>query len=318
MRRPSSPGDGMTTLLVASTGGHLKQLHRWRPHLEEAAGPCTWVTFDTPQSRSLLAEECTDFVDVIVSRDLRGAIRAIGQAAHIIRRRSVSSVISTGSAIAVPYLLVGRLLGLRCIYIESAARSEGPSLTGRMVAAIPGVALYTQYPAWPSRRWSYRGSIFDDFVAESTGERPQIRRVVVTLGTLDFDFSRLLRRLVEILPPGADVLWQCGCSDLSDLGIAGTPVLPEAVLAAAMRASDVVVSHAGVGSAITALEAGKRPVLVARSSAFGEHVDDHQSQIAADLERRGLATDARPETLTLRVLEEAAAFAVKPASTHER
>ena len=47
----------MTTLLVASTGGHLKQLHRLHRRLEGVEGPFRWATFDTPQSRSLLTGE---------------------------------------------------------------------------------------------------------------------------------------------------------------------------------------------------------------------------------------------------------------------
>ena len=50
-----------------------------------------------------------------------------------------------------------------------------------------------------------------------------------------------------------------------------------------MREADVVVAHAGVGTALAALEVGKCPVLVPRRLAHGEHVDDHQVQIASEL-----------------------------------
>ena len=54
--------------------------------------------------------------------------------------------------------------GLHCHYIESAARSDGPSKTARMISQIPGVHLYTQYPAWADDKWHYRGAVFDSFV----------------------------------------------------------------------------------------------------------------------------------------------------------
>ena len=52
---------------------------------------------------------------------------------------------TTGSQIALPFLAVGRLRRRPCHFIESAARSDGPSLTARIASYIPGVRLYTQY-----------------------------------------------------------------------------------------------------------------------------------------------------------------------------
>jgi len=34
-----------------------------------------------------------------------------------------------------------------------------------MISHIPGVYLYTQYPAWADRKWHYRGAVFDSFGA---------------------------------------------------------------------------------------------------------------------------------------------------------
>jgi UDP-N-acetylglucosamine transferase subunit ALG13 len=53
-------------------------------------------------------------------------------------------------------------------------------------------------------------------------------------------------------------------------------------------AARVVVTHAGVGSVLLALEHEKRPVVVARLHRFGEAVDDHQQAFAARLAREGL------------------------------
>jgi UDP-N-acetylglucosamine transferase subunit ALG13 len=56
-----------------------------------------------------------------------------------------------------------------------------------------------------------------------------------------------------------------------------------------MRDADVVVSHAGVGTALAAFGVGKCPLLVPRRASFREHVDDHQKQIATELVNRGLS-----------------------------
>jgi UDP-N-acetylglucosamine--N-acetylmuramyl-(pentapeptide) pyrophosphoryl-undecaprenol N-acetylglucosamine transferase len=304
----------VTTLLVASTGGHLKQLHRLHRRLRGVGGPFRWATFDTPQSRSLLEGEQVDHVHFVGGRDPGNVLRNVPLADRILRARGVDTIVSTGSAVALPFFALGRARGLACHYIESAARSDGPSKTARMISRIPGVRLYTQYPAWADRRWQYRGAVFDAFApaGEPGGAPPELRKVVVSLGTFkDYGFQRLVRRLLELLPPEAEVLWQTGDTDVSGLGITGHHAIPERDLTQAIREADVLVAHAGVGTALAALEVGRCPVLVPRRRAHGEHVDDHQTQIAAELARRGLALSVEADDLALHHVLAAAARGVR-------
>lgn len=50
----------------------------------------------------------------------------------------------------------------------------------------------------------------------------------------------------------------------------------------------VLVTHAGVGTIISGTNVGKPIVVVPRSRRFGEHVDDHQSEIANAFSSKGL------------------------------
>lgn len=306
----------MTTLLVASTGGHLKQLHTLRPRLRNVPEPFVWVTFDTPQSRSLLEDETAEFVHFVGGRDPVNVMRNLLPARRILKRYGAKALVSTGSAVALPFFAQGRLRSLDCHYIESAARAEGPSASGGMVARIPGVNLYTQYPGWADRKWRFRGSVFETFErGPESAQAPVIKRVVVSLGTYKgFEFPLLVQRLIDLLPPDAEVLWQTGDTNTDGLGIEGVHAIPEAMLADAVRDSDLFVAHAGVGSALLALGAGKLPLLVPRRLARGEHIDDHQILIADELSRRGLAVSAEADQLTVSDLEEAARGSIAVAS----
>jgi UDP-N-acetylglucosamine--N-acetylmuramyl-(pentapeptide) pyrophosphoryl-undecaprenol N-acetylglucosamine transferase len=289
-------------LLVASSGGHLKELHHLRDRLNGIRSRYSWVTFDTPQARSLLEGEEVDWVPYVGGRDLMGVTKNLPHARRIFRRRKPEMVLSTGSAVAVAYIAYGRAKGLPCHYVESAARIDGPSLSGKIMTKVPGVNLYTQYKAWADKRWQHRGSVFDSFVGE---ERPDGRseglgKVVVTLGTSrGYDFSRLVKRLLEVLPEETEVLWQTGDTDVSRFGIEGHYAIPEADLCQAMEEADAVVAHAGVGTALAALEVGVCPLLVPRRFALKEHVDDHQIQIAGELVKRGLAVSIDASKLEL-------------------
>ncbi len=282
----------MTTLLVASTGGHLTQLSRLAPRLRGGLDEdFVWVTFDTPQSRSMLSGQDVVFVEHTHSRDWRNLVRNALGAGQVLDRRQVRGVVSTGAGIALAFIPLARARRLPCHFIESAARSIDASLTARVLGAVPGVALYSQYPERAGGRWHYAGSVFDPFRSEErTGSPAPIRRVVVTLGTIErYGFRRLVERLLNLLPRSAETLWQTGATDVSGLPISARPSLPWKELATALGEADLVVAHAGVGSALAALEASRCPLLVPRRKRHGEHVDDHQIQVARELARRGLA-----------------------------
>jgi UDP-N-acetylglucosamine--N-acetylmuramyl-(pentapeptide) pyrophosphoryl-undecaprenol N-acetylglucosamine transferase len=297
------------TILVASVGGHLKQLYRLAPRISELGDEILWVTYRTSQSESLLAGRRVLYGPETESRDYRGVAANAWIAARLFRSHSgrTARVVSTGSAIALSFIPIARLHGVPCHYIESAARATRPSRTGELMRRVPGVALYTQYPGWARPPWRYVGSVFDDFMADPRlGPQGDLRRVVVTLGTSTlYGFRRLVERMIAILPEGVEVVWQTGVTDVSGLAIASRPYVPAAELDQAICDADVIVTHAGTGSALSALEAGRCPVLVPRRRSDGENVDDHQELLAADLARRGLAVDARVETLSLADLETA-------------
>ncbi len=307
----SLDSNGPRTLLIAATGGHLEQLYRISGRFSPASGDVVWVTHDDAQSRSLLRDEDVRTVPYVPPRGYREIARVLPTAHRLLRDGHFDRIVSTGAGVALPFFLAARARGLTSHYIESAARADGPSLTGRLVSRIPGVHLYTQYERWSSNKWNYRGSLFDSF-APVENEPAPIRKVVVTLGTMrSYGFRRLVDRLIEVLPevvePGADILWQIG-SSTSGAGIPGRveESVPNVELRQAIAAADLVVAHSGIGSAITALELGKRPVLVPRRPAFGEHVDEHQSLIARELSGRRLAVSCEADELSAAELRLAA------------
>jgi UDP-N-acetylglucosamine--N-acetylmuramyl-(pentapeptide) pyrophosphoryl-undecaprenol N-acetylglucosamine transferase len=307
------------TLLVASTGGHLEELLRLRDRLDPPVSDGDWVTFDDPQSRSLLAGEVVHYVDYIPPRGYAQAACAASCAVRLLAGGRYRRVVSTGSGIAIPFLAVARARGVDCHYIESAARAQGPSMTGSVARRLPGVRLYAQYRGWARGPWRYRGSLFDSYqVGERPGSTGRAQRVVVTLGTMrTYGFASAVRRLAEVLPdvlaPDAEVLWQVGATDVRGLGIDAHDRIPAEQMRAAVARADLVVAHAGIGSALTALDAGVCPVLLPRRAARAEHVDDHQLMIADELDAQGLAVSRDAGEVTAEDLRAAMAMSVTAA-----
>ena len=302
-------------MLVASTGGHLKELHELAPRLTLPPGEAVWVTMDSMQSRSLLAGQRVLFVPRQWPRNPPTALLNAARAARILGSLRPQCVVSTGSGIALSFLPVARALGASCHYIESATRVVGPSLSGRILYRVPGIRCYTQHAAWSGRGWEYSGSVFDGFrsAPRAADERP-IRRVAVVLGTWTQSFRSLIDRLLRILPQDVDTVWQTGFTDVTQINIQARPWLAPEELAAELHRADVVVMHAGMGATLDAFEAGHCPVVVPRRKAAGEQVDDHQVELAKELQRRDLAVVRLPEALQWEDLVQAARRRVTVAS----
>jgi UDP-N-acetylglucosamine--N-acetylmuramyl-(pentapeptide) pyrophosphoryl-undecaprenol N-acetylglucosamine transferase len=288
-------------LFVASAGGHLEELYQLRSSLVSRGTPIAWVTFDSAQSRSLLAGEAdVTFVKQVRPRGYLGLLRALPVALRVLVRRRPSAVYSTGAAVALAFLPLAFLVGAPAVYIESAARTLAPSRTGRVLSLLPWIQLRTQYRHCVGRRWRFVASVFDGYIAAPTGRSPRpIRRVAVMLGTQEgFPFVSLVQRIQQIVPEGVEILWQVG----TDFPPARRPSGARDLISVRevrewVDSADVVVAHAGVGSALTVLQHGRTPVLVPRSASRGEHVDEHQQLIARELARRGLAISVAPDEL---------------------
>ena len=113
--------------------------------------------------------------------------------------------------------------------------------------------------------------------------------ILVTVGASQFPFDRLLRSCA-VLAGGERLVVQHGCSEVRPEGAECVPFLAMDELAALVREARVVVTHAGVGSILLALSNGKRPVVVPRTRAHGETVDDHQVESARRFATAGLVT----------------------------
>jgi UDP-N-acetylglucosamine:LPS N-acetylglucosamine transferase len=145
-------------LLVCSPGGHLVQMLSLEPSWRDLE--TTWVTLPGADVDYLLAGE-----DVVrgfgpTNRSLPNLLRNLRTAWRTIRSRRPDVILSTGAALAVPFFLVGRLCGCRCVYVESLTRIHSLSLSGRMVYPLAH-AFFAQWPAAAAtrRRAQHAGSL---------------------------------------------------------------------------------------------------------------------------------------------------------------
>jgi len=147
-------------LLVCSPGGHLLQLHSllapvWRRYSR------VWVTLPKADSKSLLKNEKVCWAYGPTNRNLVNAFRNAFLALKVLWREQPTCVVSTGAGVAGPFLLLARLMGKRCIYIESFARKKDLSLTGRLVYPfVTDFLVQSPLLAEKYAKAQYKGTIY--------------------------------------------------------------------------------------------------------------------------------------------------------------
>jgi len=101
--------------------------------------------------------------------------------------------------------------------------------------------------------------------------------IFVTVGTQG-PFDRLVRAVDRWAARAgeADVLAQIGPRAWRPEHVRWTEALEPAAYARAFEEAEIVVSHAGIGTLVTALERGKALIVMPRLASQREHRNDHQ------------------------------------------
>lgn len=148
----------MRVLLVCSPGGHLQQMLALKPAWD--GFDRAWATLRGADVDYLLAGEQVTLAHGPTNRSPVKAIRNLAVAWKMIRSHRPDAIISTGAGVSVPFFVVGKLLGIRLVYVESVTRTESISLSGRLVYPLAD-RFFTQWPesAAKLRRAEYAGGI---------------------------------------------------------------------------------------------------------------------------------------------------------------
>lgn len=123
----------MKVCFAASSGGHLEEIMCLRELTQKCdsflvteAGECSNVSF---ADRQYMVNQINRKEKGFLIHFLKLIVRAF----KIMRKEKPDVVISTGALATVPFCLWGKLFGKKIVYIESFARIDSPSLTGKIM-----------------------------------------------------------------------------------------------------------------------------------------------------------------------------------------
>lgn len=107
--------------------------------------------------------------------------------------------------------------------------------------------------------------------------------IFVTLGTQKFQFDRLLADIDKLIDEGIicdEVFAQRGYSKYVPLNYKYVDFLSQDDFNKYLNDCSFLITHGGVGSIMSGLKAGKKIIIYPRLKRYGEHIDDHQIEIA--------------------------------------
>ena len=132
----------MKIALICTHGGHLTEILQL---LDAFSGyEIFFATHHSHRDEDLLQIAPAYLSDNIGVSPWR-LFRSIFWAFHILRKERPDVILSTGAEIALPFFYVGKLLGMKTIFIEGLFRVENISRTGRLVYPLAD-AFFVQWP----------------------------------------------------------------------------------------------------------------------------------------------------------------------------
>jgi len=112
--------------------------------------------------------------------------------------------------------------------------------------------------------------------------------IFVTVGAGKIGFMRLVEEMDCIAGKSDEkVIIQIGITDYQPVNVDYFRFLPRDEIIELYKCARVIVCHAGIGTILTALEYNKPTIAVPRLKEYGEHHDNHQLEIAHELEKEG-------------------------------
>jgi UDP-N-acetylglucosamine--N-acetylmuramyl-(pentapeptide) pyrophosphoryl-undecaprenol N-acetylglucosamine transferase len=286
--RPSL--DMGATLFAASAGGHLDLLLRLQREAFPGAEP-VWVTSRTARGAKLAEDRPRVRLLPEFGRSPLRMLANLRAALRIVIRERPRMVVTSGAGVVAPLCALARLSGARLVFVETMARVKGPSRTARLLSPLADTVIVQ----WPELRAALpRATVCRPTLLEDVARVPQRpgRGTFVAVGTHGEPYDRLLSMVERAADAGVlprPIVAQTGAAEWRPPGVEGGRWMSRGEVEAGVRDAEVVVCHGGAGILSSALAAGRRPLVLPRRAALGEHVDDHQEELAGKLAERRLA-----------------------------
>ncbi|WP_013321030.1 glycosyltransferase [Gloeothece verrucosa] len=127
--------------------------------------------------------------------------------------------------------------------------------------------------------------------------------ILVTVGTEKFPFDRLMKWINHLIQEDfinieqEEIIIQCGSCTFIPTGVKNYSIVPSEKFKNYVEEARLIIAHCGEGTIDLLAKMNKSFILVPRSCRFGEHIDEHQLELADMMEKQGVAIARCPGDL---------------------
>ena len=114
--------------------------------------------------------------------------------------------------------------------------------------------------------------------------------IFVTVGTHEQPFNRLIQKIDELICDKTitdEVFMQIGYSTYEPKYAFWSRVISYEEMSKYENEAEIIITHGGAATFMSALAKGKTPIVVPRLEKFNEHVNDHQMDFAKKVKELG-------------------------------
>ena len=115
--------------------------------------------------------------------------------------------------------------------------------------------------------------------------------ILVLLGTQNNSFHRLLEEIEKNIKNGNiqdEVVVQAGFTKYESEYMKIFDMIPQEEFQKLIEDANLVITHGGVGSIMSAVRKNKKVIAVPRLKKYGEHVNNHQCEIINTFKKQGI------------------------------
>ncbi|WP_456420724.1 PssD/Cps14F family polysaccharide biosynthesis glycosyltransferase [Thermococcus sp.] len=290
----------MKIALVCSHGGHLTEMLYLMDAFKDHE--VFFITYDHPRTRSLPYKK---YLFPNFGEKPFKIITYLPKIVNVITKEKPDIMISNGAEIAIPFFYLGKILGIKTIFIECYTRISEPTITGKLVYSISDYffVLWPEMLQYYGKKARYIGDLFKK-IRKKINLKEKKNQIFVITGTHYLGFERLVKAADNIAKDiNYEMIIQLGYTPYKPKNAEYFDFAKYEEIKKIIKHSKIVIAQGAI-SVLDGLKLGSIVIAFPRLKQFDEATTNHQLIFSRRLEKAGLVKVATNEKELRKVLIE--------------
>ncbi|WP_258085052.1 glycosyltransferase [Thermococcus thermotolerans] len=261
-----------------------------------------FITYDHPRTRALPYKK---YLFPNFGEKPFRVITHLPKIIKVIAKEKPDVMVSNGAEIAIPFFYLGKILGIKTIFIECYTRINEPTITGKLVYPVSDYffVLWPEMLQHYGKKARYIGGLFKK-IKKKINLKEKKNQIFVITGTHYLGFERLVKAVDSIAKDiDYNVIIQLGNTHYKPENAEYFDFDKYEEIKKIIKHSKLVIAQGAI-SVLDGLKLGSIVIAFPRLKQFDEATTNHQLIFSRKLEKEGLVKVATNEKELRKVLIE--------------